>query len=183
MKIEILEIIDVLCKQGWQEVPLPEEAKQAGLTLICISPFAALGLVLVNSTAEINSCWADCQEQMSRLRNHEAVGKIKDLYLAFVAQKGDAAAEAQLQSVLGDTHVCRKLYLIPNGQTIRELIQSIPCLQAATQVTEASAGTIIPLLESLNLPQGLKRDLATRSPAAILKKILDGKYKQQEARK
>src|SRR6266566_677958 len=158
MKIEIREIFEALRKQGWQEVPLSEEARRIGLTLTCVSPFAALGLALVNSTGEINSRWAECQEEMLRLRNLEAVGKTKDLYLAFVAQKGDAAAEAQLQSVLGDTHVCRKLYIVANGQTIEELIQSIPCFQASTQIAGASGGRIIPLLESLNLSGDLKRD-------------------------
>jgi hypothetical protein len=183
MKIEIREIAGVLRKQGWQQMPLAEEAEQAGLTLFCVAPFAALGLTVVNSTGEINSRWADCQEQMSRLRKDAAVGKTKDLYLAFVVERGDPRAEAQLQSVLGDTHVCRKLYIALNGQAIEEVIQSIPCLQAATHTEETEAGNIIPLLESLDLPGDLKRDLATRSPAKILEKLLAGKYKQPEKRK
>ena len=182
MKIEIPEIADVLRKQGWQEVPLSDEAKRSGLALICISPFAALGLALFNSAGEIKSKWAECQDHMSRLRRDEAVGKTRDLYLVFVAQNGDASAEAQLQPILGDTHVCRKLYIVSNGQPIGEMIQNIPCLRATPQTTDSSAGKIIPLLESLNLHGDLKRDLASRSPARILEKLLAGKYKHPEKR-
>ena len=73
-------------------------------------------------------------------------------------------------------------YIVSNGQPIEEMIQNIPCLRAMPQATDTNAGRIIPLLESLNLHGNLKRDLATRSPARILEKLLAGKYKQPEER-
>lgn len=183
MKIEIQEILDLLRKQGWQEVPLPEEAKRAGLAGLCVSPFAALGLVVVSSTGEINSRWADCQVQMAQLRNQDAVGKKRDLYLAFVANERDLTAEARLQSILSDTHVCRKFYLAPNGLTVEEMIQGIPCLRAAMQTSETDVGKIVPLLETLNLPEALKLDLSKRSAAKILENLLTGQYQQAEKHK
>ncbi|MGD0813458.1 MAG: hypothetical protein ABSA83_07630 [Verrucomicrobiota bacterium] len=180
MKIAIKDITDALSKRGWQQVPLAEEAERGGLTLLCASPFAALGLVVVNSTGEINSRWGDCQVQMSELRKNEVVGKERDLYLAFVVERGDPGHEALLQTVLGDTHVCRKLYMALNGGTIEEAIQSVPCLQASPFIAEEKTAKIIPLLESLDLPGELKHDLATRGPAKILEKLLSGKYKRPE---
>jgi hypothetical protein len=178
MKIEIQKLAEVLSKNGWNEISLKEETKCAGLSLICVSNFAALGMAMLDTTGEIASRWADCQEQMLKLRENETVGRRKDLYLAFIVEKGNSEGETHLQSILSDTNVCRKIYIALNGRTVEEAILGIPYLNASTQGGRLNVTGIIPIVDGLGLPSDLNSDLGKRGAAAILDNLLNGKYRK-----
>ena len=181
MKDNKEEISSVFKKAEWKEITLSHDMEKAGLNGIFVSGYAAVGVVIAGSTSDVVSCWTDCQLQMSDLRENKAVGMEKDLYLIFIVLDIDVSELSGLQTIVNDTHVCRKICIERKGRTLEETLMDTPFLKVVVQPKKTArkvpdAGVV---LSEYGMPHYLLKDLSSRSPVAILDRFLAGEYKNE----
>lgn len=181
MKNDADQIALAFKEAEWEEVPLSHDMEKAGLNGIFVSGYAAVGVVIAGSTSDVVSCWTDCQLQMSDLRENKAVGMKKDLYLIFIVLDIDVLELSGLQTIVNDTHVCRKICIERKGKTLEETLMDTPFLKVVGQPKKTD--TKVPdagvALGEHGMPHHLLKDLSSRSPVAILDKFLAGEYKNE----
>ena len=73
--------------------------------------FAICAIVSSQSSTQAINYWADIQRALAELRGNGSLAKSKDLYLLFLVEKVDESTLSDLQNILDDTHVCRKICL------------------------------------------------------------------------
>ena len=180
MKEDIVQVADVFKEADWEEIPLSDKMKQAGLSGIFVSSYAAVGVIIADSTNEVLASWTECQSQMSDLRENKAVGKNKDLYLLLIVSDIDESMLPDLQTVVSDTHVCRKICIEQKGRALEEVLMDTPFLKVVghEEETEDQMPGVAVDLASHGMPHQLLEDLARRSPKKILEQLLAGKYKK-----
>jgi len=180
MKSDTEQIAYLFKEANWDEIPLSNEMEKAGLNGIFLSAYAAVGVVIASSTSDVVTCWTDCQLQMSDLRENQAVGKNKDLYLIFIVSDIDVSALFDLQTIVSDTHVCRKICIERKGRALEEALMDTPFLKVVGQEKEKDdqLPDVAADLVSHGISHQLLEDLARRSPKKILERLLAGKYKK-----
>ena len=180
MKNDIAIVADVFKEAGWEGIPLSDTMKQAGLGGIFVSSYAAVGVAISNSTNDVLANWAECQSQMSDLRENKAVGKNKDLYLLLIVSAIDESMLADLQTVVNDTYVCRKICIERKERALEEVLMDTPFLKVVGHDVEKEdqISSVAADLASHGMPHQLLEDLARRSSKKILEKLLAGKYKK-----
>lgn len=182
MKDNKEEISSVFKKAEWDEVPLSHDMEKAGLNGIFVSGYAAVGVVIAGSTSDVVSCWTDCQLQMSDLRENKAVGMEKDLYLIFIVLDIDVSELSGLQTIVNDTHVCRKICIERKGRTLEETLMDTPFLKLVDhdeKIDSQVPNVVMELSKKHGMSNLLLNDLSTRSAGAILESLLSGAYKNE----
>jgi hypothetical protein len=182
MKDDREEISSVFKKAEWEEVPLSHDMERAGLNGIFISGYAAVGVVIASSASDVVTCWIDCQLQMSDLRENQAVGKNRDLYLIFIVSDIDVSALSDLQTIVNDSHVCRKICIERNGRTLEETLMDTPFLKLVDhddKIDSQVPNVVMELSKKHGMSNLLLNDLSTRSAGAILERLLSGAYKNE----
>lgn len=181
MKNDADQIALAFKEAEWEEVPLSHDMEEAGLNGIFVSGYAAVGVVIAGSTSDVVSCWTDCQLQMSDLRENKTVGMEKDLYLIFIVLDIDVSELSGLQTIVNDTHVCRKICIERKGRTLEETLMDTPFLKVVVQPkkTDTEAPDAAVIIGEYGMPHHLLNDLSSRSPEAILDRFLDGEYKKE----
>jgi len=170
--------LEIFLSNGWIEIPLSEEMRQAGLDGIYVCGYAAAGVVCADDVSDITARWANCQVQMSDLRDNRNVGTQKDLYLVFIIQKLDLTALSTLQGILNDTYVCRKMCIEQNGRPLEEALMDTPFFEDIGKGKQENIQMAIdPELEQDELPQALLNDLDTLPANTILDRLLAGEYR------
>jgi|GEM_PF-6469025 len=178
MKQDAQQVSEIFRSAGWKEISLSEEMEKAGLDGVYVCDYAAVGLVISSTMNDVLQCWADCQVQISDLRKHEAVGLDKDLYLTFIFPEIDTTALDALQSIINDTHVCRKICIERRERTLKEALTDTPFFKVVDQEKQLPEAPID--FEDHGLSQQLLEDLARRSSSVVLQKLLSGEYKKAE---
>ena len=182
MKNDADQIALAFKEAEWEEVPLSHDMEKAGLNGIFVSGYAAVGVVIAGSTSNVVSCWIDCQLQMSDLRKNKAVGMEKDLYLIFIVLDIDVSELSGLQTIVNDTHVCRKICIERKGRTLEETLMDTPFLKLVAQQERKDSqvpNAIAELPKKHGMSRRLLDDLSSRSAGAILEKLLSGAYKNE----
>jgi hypothetical protein len=182
MKSDSEEIAYLFKEANWDEFPLSNEMEKGGLSGIFLSGYAAVGVVIANNTSDVVTCWIDCQLQMSDLRENQAVGKSKDLYLIFIVSDIDVSELFDLQTIVNDTHVCRKICIERKGRTLEETLMDTPFLKLVHQDARKDSqvpNAVMELTKKHGISDLLLNDLSTRSAGAILEKLLSGAYKNE----
>lgn len=178
MKQDIEQVSEIFRAANWNEIPLSEEMQQPCLNGVYVCDYAAVGVVVCSTVKDVLSRWADCQVQISDLRQHVAVGLDKDLYLTFIFPEIDTTALGALQSIINDTHVCRKICIERRERTLKEALMDTPFFKVVDQEKQLPEAPID--FEDHGLSQQLLEDLARRSSSVVLQKLLSGKYKKAE---
>lgn len=180
MKNDIAIVTDVFKEAGWEGIPLSSKMKQAGLGGIFVSSYAAVGVVIAESTNDVLVNWIECQSQMSDLRENKDVGEEKDLYLLLIVSDIDESMLPDLQTVVNDTRVCRKICVEQKGRALEEVLMDTPFLKVVghDEEKEDQIPGVAADLASHGMPHQLLEDLARRSPKKILENLLAGKYKK-----
>ena len=176
------EITYLFKKANWDEIPLSNEMEKASLNGIFFSGYAAVGVVIASSVSDVVTCWIDCQLQMSDLREKRAVGKSKDLYLIFIVSDIDVSALFDLQTIVNDTHVCRKICIERKGRTLEETLMDTPFLKLVDhdeKIDSQVPNVVMELSKKNGMTNLLLNDLSTRSAGAILERLLSGTYKNE----
>lgn len=182
MKSDVEKIEYLFKEANWEEIPLSSEMKEAGLSGVFYSGYAAVGVVIKSSGYEVITSWTDCQLQMSDLRENKLIGKNKDLYLIFIVSEIDLPEFSDLHIVVNDTHVCRKICIERKGRTVEETLMDTPFLKLVNQdekIDSQASNVAIELSRKYGMSNLLLNDLSTRSAAAILDKLLSGEYKNE----
>lgn len=176
MKPDTEQASEIFRAANWKECPLSDEMKQAGLIGIYVCDYAAVGLVISSTVTDVLSHWADCQVHMADIRQNPAVGSNKDLYLTFIFPEIDTAALEALQSVINDTHVCRKICIEQRERSLKEALMDTPFFKGLDQENQLPKAPID--FEGHGLSPQLLVDLASRSAGVVLQKLLRGEYKK-----
>ncbi len=182
MKSDTEQIAYLFKEANWDEIPLSNEMKEAGLNGIFLSGYAAVGVAIASSVSGVVTCWIDCQLQMSDLRENQAVGKNKDLYLIFIISDIDVSALFDLQTIVNDTHVCRKICIERKGRTLEETLMDTPFLKLVDhdeKIDSQVPNAVMELSKKHGMSNLLLNDLSTRSAGAILERLLSGTYKNK----
>ncbi|MFH1975059.1 MAG: hypothetical protein ABIJ52_05800 [Pseudomonadota bacterium] len=182
MKDDIEQIAHMFTMAEWKYVPLSHDMKKSGLNGIFVCGYAAVGVVIVGGTSDVVSCWTDCQIQMSDLRKNKDIGIKKDLYLIFIVPDIEVSELKDLQTIINDTHVCRKICIERKGRSLEEALMDTPFLKVVGQPkkTDTKAPEATVDLSAYGMPHHLLDDLSSRSPGTILDRFLAGKYKEEE---
>ena len=182
MNSDSKEITYLFKKANWDEIPLSNEMEKAGLNCIFLSGYAAVGVAIASNVIDVVTCWIDCQLQMSDLRENQAVGKSKDLYLIFIISDIDVSALFDLQTIVNDTHVCRKICIERKGRTLEETLMDTPFLKLVDhdeKIDSQVPNVVMELSKKHGMSNLLLNDLSTRSAGAILERLLSGAYKNE----
>ena len=183
MKSDAEQIAYLFKEADWDEIPLSNEMEEAGFTGIFVSGYAAVGVIIARSIIDVVNSWIDCQLQMSDLRENPAVGKSKDLYLIFIVSDIDVSALFDLQTIVNDTHVCRKICIERKGRTLEETLMDTPFLKLVDhdeKIDSQVPNVVMELSKKHGMSNLLLNDLSTRSAGAILERLLSGAYKNKE---
>ena len=171
-----LELRMAFQKAGWTEeaVDLPRRVDYfAGLFS---GSFAICAVAISESSSQVIGCWADLQGALAELRSDGHLSKSKDLYLLFVVDAVDEGTLGDLQNVLDDTRVCRKICLERSNRTLSETLADVPFF-LTPGLTLPDAGESANLFAvSSGLPEPVQHDLERRSAQVILDRLVDGEY-------
>lgn len=178
MTADTEEITRLFVSMGWTSLPLRESLINSRFSGVYVSGYAAIGVLLLSNSEEVITGWTDYQETMLHIRKQETVGSEKDLYLLLIVPKIDPNDASQLQPILDDTHVCRKILLERKDRSLIETLADSPFLglNVTDNKTVAETRSLAEELGSQILPIPLLRDLATRSPRFVLSRAIQGEY-------
>ena len=178
MKPKIDEVTKIFISDGWQEIALSEDMREAGLDAIYMNNYAATGVVISSTISDVKAIWIQCQAEMANLRDKKDVGTEKDLYLVFFIREFDAKEIQDLRDVINDTHVCRKICLELNGRSLKETLNDIPFLKLISQTESKSPEVTVEKVPEQELPPEVENDLSQSAAETILDNLLAGKYKE-----
>jgi hypothetical protein len=162
----------------WRPVALSEKARGSGLTYSFESNYAIVSVMLAPSVELVLSCWPDCQVAVADLRQNTTERSKKDMYLVFVVPRIPNELIRDLQGVVSDTRVCRKMCLEQGERQLEEVFMDTPFVRLAKESGEnsgASAGSAL-TAPSGPLSDEILDDLKRRSAEAILSKLLAEGY-------
>jgi hypothetical protein len=180
MSQETEELTAVFTTQNWTALPMTGSFVELDFAGVFISAYAAIGILDLQNSQEVVGRWADSQEAMLGLRKLKEVGAERDLYLIFLVPTVERESAAQLQSILNDTYVCRKMILEKRARSLKETLGDSPFLGiggAGIKSGNESSGPGEDL-GSRTLPIQLLQDLACRSARFVLSRAIAGKYAQ-----
>lgn len=166
----IRELTDALTAAGWS---LQQEPPLRSLDSVLTCSYAAVGLWFVPDAKTAIRNWIVAQAEFAELR--PSLGRDRDLYLLICVNHIEADAMNELPSVIGDTHVCRKILLEIRNRRPKDALDDVPLLFWSGPNGDAPDRRDIPGDDS-HLPPRLLDDLGRRSAARILDAILAGDY-------
>jgi len=144
--------------------------------LLFESGFAGLGVFLAQDAKDALKNWPDLQSAVAKARTLRPRGRLKDWYLVFIIPEIKTADGSAIQDIINDTHVCRKIVLERKGRPLAEVISEIPFFGLGKDAVIDTSEEAVEL-STPGLPANLLVDLAKRSPAEIIKRSLQGKYR------
>lgn len=170
----------MLTELGWDAVHLSKEEKQSGLAGVFEHQFATLGVIQAQSAKEVETSWGRAQSALSVRKAQDPVGRWKDHYLLILVDKADKQDWDLLSKIANDTHVCRKICEVIEGQPLKKILRRSPVINLKAE--SQSRSEWIPSDEDLDsnlVPRALLDDLAKRSAKTILERLLEGYYEKE----
>lgn len=161
---------------GWKEeaVELPRNVES--FDGLFSGSFAICAIVSSQSSEQAIKFWADIQGTLAELRVNGTIAKSKDLYLLFLVETVDESTLSDLQNILDDARVCRKICLERRNRTLAETLDDVPFfLTPGLPPTEDDATSEI-VDELSRLPELIQSDLERRGAVYILDKLVNGDY-------
>ena len=181
--IEELDEVDLLFKSvGWKAVTPSEDAKKAGLVRVYTKVYAAVGVAFHESASDLLARWADCQVAMAEFKNAEIADSTTDLYFVLIDLSLDEYDDFRpsLQTLVNDTHVCRKIIVEKRGRPFEVALQDTPFFVTSNLEVRGlgDVGAASLVLGQNNISQALMDDLAKRSASVVLDNLLNRKYEK-----
>lgn len=115
----------ILEAAGWRPF-LPQEL--TGLDAVCVSDYAAVGLVAAISFEDAEQRWSEAQAELVGLRLDKRVGRARDLYLVIAIQRMSDDDLASASKITSDVSSSRKLIMEISGRPLREAIEDLSLL-------------------------------------------------------
>ena len=162
---------------GWHELPMPMP-KQAGGEFdgLFSGDFAVCAIRVAGSAREVVNIWLELQAALAEFKLERLIDSGKDLYLLFVIDQVDEGSLVDLQRVLDDTRVCRKICLERRGRTIKEMLQDILFFSTPRTTAREEESRQAADVRLEGIPERVQRDLERRSPERILEALIAGEY-------
>ena len=161
---------------GWEQdaIELPRHVES--FDGMFSGSFATCAVVCSQSSDQAIRYWADIQGALAELRSDGSLTKSKDLYLLFLVETVEERTLGELQNILDNTRVCRKICLERRGRTLRETLADVPFFP--TPGLPTADNDVIPEFFDIlpSLPEIIQKDLERRSAEHILEKLVDGDY-------
>ena len=164
---------------GWEPLPVPSEATPAPINGLYQCAYGVVGSVLAPTIQDVLGSWAQCQALLAEVLRKDAANR--DCYLLFITPQIPATAMEQLNMILNDTHVCRKICVEQAGRSLAEVLGELGFLQARERDGSDSMVAVTAEVDDLGLTAEQLTDLATRSPEVIADRLLTGQYGDAEA--
>ena len=174
MNSVVRTIRETLCASGWVDMTV---GTSRHLDLVLKRSFAVVGVVFSARGHDALQRWILAQGELAEIR--ESIGRNHDLYLLICLPEIDSATMDQLPTVIGDTHVCRKLVVELRGRSVDEALLDVPLLLWQALGNGSDDIGYVELAESSISPL-LIDDLGMKSPERILEAWLDGRYDRHE---
>lgn len=161
---------------GWDALDSNNEPEDPAFHGLFVGGFATCAVVLAEGVSAVARNWRDMQGVLVQLRSERMVDPAKDLYLIFVVEQIENEMIDELQPVLDDNRVCRKICVERRGRSVREALEDISFFP--TPATVASEEPKFPENDSVveELPPKVRVDLERRAPEQIVERLLDGRY-------
>ena len=170
------EIRQAFEQARWEEqsVELPHKVESfAGLFS---GSFAICAVASSQSSDQVIESWAELQGALAELKSDGSLAKSKDLYLLFVVESVEESTLGDLQNILDDTRVCRKICLERRSRNLAETLADVPFFTTPglPPVDDNSTSEIFDAI--MQLPEAIQSDLERRSADYILGKLVNGEY-------
>ena len=161
---------------GWQEQSIELLQNVESFDGLFSGSFAICAIVSSQSSSQAIENWEDIQGALAELRGNGTLAKSKDLYILFIVETVDENALSDLQKILDNPRVCRKICLERRERTIAETLDDVPFFSTPglPVAAEDAASELIDVLSVL--PELIQSDLERRSAEHILNKLVNGKY-------
>ena len=161
---------------GWKELPAELLRDVESFDGLYSGGFAICAIACSQSSSQAIKYWADIQSTLAELRGNNSLAKSKDLYILFIVEAVDESTLNDLQNILDDTRVCRKICLERRNRTLAETLDDLPFF-STPGLTLAEDDTTSRIVDvASGLPEPIQHDLERRSAKHILTKIVNGDY-------
>jgi hypothetical protein len=155
---------------GWQELSRAAVA-EGQLHGLFVGAFAVCGVRVAESSFEVTDTWAALQASMAELKTEDLKDQPRDYYLIFIVNRVDDLSLRELQRVLDDTRVCRKICLERLGRSLGETLRDdIPFF--STPGTTSGAEPFVPDIPLDGVSESVQRDLELKSAERILEALV-----------
>ncbi len=161
----------------WKPLDLNQAKKDLGFYGVYVSFFGVVGVV-VTDIRQVIACWMDCQAAMIEFNKTNQNKSEKDSYLIFIVPTIHEDCAQDLEAVLSDTYVCRKICIERGSRSIADAIRDCG-LMAFHETRHTKNADILNEIIGKEFPQDLIKDLIGRSPETIIQKIISGQYKSK----
>lgn len=180
MNGEIAELRQLFIDAGWQDGCHKLSDDSSELHGLFSASFAVFAFAYSESSDSIVPNWSSMQGELAELRSKGILDKSKDIYLLFIVEAVEEDTLGELQSILDDTRVCRKICLERRGRSLSETLDDVPFF-LTPGVPAIDERQTSPAIETfVELPINVQEALEKRSDRAILDALLAGEFDVDE---
>lgn len=165
----------IVDSKEWK-ISLSEEEKVQGFSAIFESVYAVAGIAVLPNIKQAVSSWTEFQGLMLNYRNQPEGNTKKDLYLIFIVPFIDSSQLATIETMINDTHVCRKICIEQKGRSLNEALNDCGFITTIHSVLDSSERNLSNQASNQGLSEEILNDLRTRSEKTIFEKLLDNSY-------
>lgn len=163
-------------RAGWKEETIELPRNVESFDGLFSGSFADCAIVCAQSSDQAIKDWAEVQGMLAELRVNGTLAKSKDLYLFFLVETVDESTLDDLQDILDDTRVCRKICLERRARTLEETLDDVPFF-LTPGLPPSEDDTTVKIVDALSdLPEPILNDLERRSAEYILDRLVEGDY-------
>ena len=161
---------------GWEEQSVELPHKVDSLAGLFSGSFAICAVASSQSSDQVIEYWADLQGALAELISDGSLAKSKDLYLLFIVDTVEESTLGDLQNILDDTRVCRKICLERRDRSLAETLADVPFFPTPGLPPADDDSTSVILDAVMHLPDAIQSDLERRSAEYILGRLVNGEY-------
>ena len=163
-------------KAGWKEQVVELLQNMEPFDGLFSGGFAICAIVSSQSSSQAIKYWPDVQGALAELRGNGSLAKSKDLYLLFLVETIDESTLGDLQKILDEPRVCRKICLERRNRNLAETLDDVPFF-LTPGLSPAKDDATLEIVDAVSdLSRLIQSDLERRSAEHILNKLVNGKY-------
>jgi hypothetical protein len=140
---------------------------------------AVVGFIIADDSAVAHDRWAAAQSALDELRQRPE-HRMKDFYLVFIVHALTEPHQQDLERLLDNPYVCRKLLVEIGDRSVKEALAELGMVLAI----DTPSATLRPLIgrDVEGVPHELIDRLARQSPAAVADWLLQLVAPEEESR-
>lgn len=173
--METKELQEAFLAAGWTEGNLKSDQVELFDGLF-FGTYAICAVALAPSVEQILGCWSSLQGRLAELKVQNEQFRHKDIYLLLVVETVNDELIGELQRILDDTRVCRKICLEKRQRSITETLQDVPFFPTPGTLRASEVPQDEMLENEIALRDDIRTDLEKRGAERILDKLLNGQY-------